>query len=677
MSLFGALFQPILFSQNNERRMKPEDIPPQFRPPHPADKVVQRYFTIDQKRNDKDMTTDEALPRSREFIRIDSTYYVGWMFEGAYKFEHAEDYLGFKNATAPLEKALKLLEHDYAKALATRTGSFLTFYPIQGIQVDYTHIANMLMNCYSNTDRPDLVYSLLRRTLKWNLQLDFYMDSYNYLAWNVHRNRFYTSSKYSFLKNSIAENEKLANSYLDTSLKRIEKNRRLNDSLRKGLSDQEKFSVYHYKNILYSYNLNIDSATLYFNMLKHAGRLPHNNFATFMSVCGKFRDAENEYKIASQTENGDKRLQEWAYYSTMLQIYKAQPKEGIQLAKDMITASGTTPGFGWYNIALARSLMYDGQLTEAEKYTDRAAEFKELHIGTTLGQSHYEFSIQLLKLLAREYEWSKIKFEHSNWWYNPSALWDMSGKYSDLYMQRFLILNQFAQNPERDNVIYKLFSTESTVSWDEIWYLINDFSTKFFIKRFEKEAAEDKRPYIKKYFKLFSARLKMKQGDFKDAKKDLDDLFKEPSIDQQYEKLFTARLYQAAAECADELGLVDKKNDYLYQMYLTYPEIMPYTGLKCNFNLHLIGTPDPAVVDRLKDCNINWTANSSIPAPQLYLEFGAEKGKRNITYYVTDKNGRYIVNKNTITTGKPEQTGVDLAYRIFNIGAKTPEKPKS
>src|SRR5690606_38198078 len=107
------------------------------------------------------------------------------------------------------------------------------------------------------------------------------------------------------------------------------------------------------------------------------------------------------------------------------------------------------------------------------------------------GQSHYDFSIQLNKLMTKEAEWEMQRFENRNWWYNPIALGRMSQLLGEKYLQQFLIINQFAQNPERDRVIYKLFSTESTVSWDEIWYLIKDFSTRFFLNRFEKELETD------------------------------------------------------------------------------------------------------------------------------------------------------------------------------------------
>src|SRR5690606_17499962 len=85
-------------------------------------------YEIDAKRMGVDMFSEDALPRSREFKRIDSSYYVGWMFEGVYKYNHAADYNGFKNAAVPLEKALYLLERDYRNELKTRTSDIMTYF---------------------------------------------------------------------------------------------------------------------------------------------------------------------------------------------------------------------------------------------------------------------------------------------------------------------------------------------------------------------------------------------------------------------------------------------------------------------------------------------------------------------------------------------------------------------
>jgi hypothetical protein len=635
----------------------------------PVPKSAKRY-EIDAKRTGVDINSEDALPRSREFKRIDSTYYVGWMFEGAYKFNHSADYLGFKNAAIPLERAMALLERDYRKQLATRTSDIMAYFPAYTFHLDYTQAASYLLQCYMNMEDAEKAYSLLRRVLKWNFQRDYYMDAYNYLGWLAHRNRFYTSAKYSFLKDNIDANEALANRYLDSGLRRVNINKRFNATIfQPGYEEMEKLSVYHYKSILASYAFKIDSSQHYFDLMRKSPIFPHNNYATFRAICGDFREAEEEYQQAVTQDAGDKRLKEWAYYTSTIDIYKGAPKRGAELMRGMIQANGSTPGFGWYNIALARCMAYDGQTPEAERYANKAAEFKELHIGTTLGQQHYDFSVQLIKLTNRQANIERKKFENKNWWYNPSVLGSMASLYVEQYMQQFLIINQFAQNPERDRVIYKLFSTESTVSWDEVWYLIRDFSTRFFLQRFRKEAQTDERKYVTKYFKYFIARLEMKQGNYKEARRTLEEIMRDPNTDAEYEKLFTARIYQAQAECAMHEKRENDANVWLYRMYTLYPQLVPNTGMQMNMNLHISGQVNEAVAKRLKSCNINWVNNSSI-APEAFVIFSGAGDKKRIEYYVIDSRGNYIVPKQSFGYQKDEQAAIDLAYRLFNIGGK-------
>jgi hypothetical protein len=639
--------------------------------PHPAAKMTQRY-EIDAKRSGVSPTSPDALPRSREFKRIDNSYYVGWFYEGAYKYEHAADYIGFKNAAAPLEQALKLLERDYRKALTTRTPEVMEYVPIYNFQIDYTMIAYYLQNCYANMEEPQKVFDLMQKVAKFNFQRDYYMDAYNFMAWTVHRNRFYTSAKYKFLKNSIDENEKLAQDYLNKSLRRIAINKRLNEKIfPPAYTDGEKQSVYHYKAILHGYAFNIDSCNYYFELMRKAGTFSHNNYATWQAIIGNFSKAHDEYMEAAGQDGTNKHLKEWAYYLSLLDIYKADPKHGSTLMREMIKATGSTPGFGWYNIALSRSLLYDGQVSEAERIINKAAEFKELHIGTTLGQSHYDFSIQLAKLMAKEDRWEMQMFENSNWWYNPKVLGNMGRILTEKYAQQFLIINQFSQNPERERVIYKLFSSESTVSWDEIWYLIRDFSTKFFLEKFKKEAETTNRVKVRKYFQLFTARLYMKQDNYAEAKKILNTITQDKNIDKDYEQLFTARVYQAQAECAKHDKDDALYNRCMYRMYTTFPQLVPFSGLKMNMNLNVFGDADKAVVERLKACNIKW--GQSADSPEAYIIFSTKGKVKKIEYYVLDKVGRYIVPRQTCTYKDPTQSGIDMAYRLFDIGGISSE----
>ena len=640
---------------------------PAFPQPRAVPHAAQRY-EIDAKRAGVEPTSADALPRSREFIRIDSTYYVGWFFEGAYKYSHAADYLGYKNAIAPLERALATLERDYRPELRTRTSDLLTYINNFRYQLDYTQIAYYLMNCYANIEDPESVFRLLRRVQRWNFQRDYYMDFYNMMAWTVHRNRYYTSEKYSFLRNSIDQNDALAQSYLDSAMRRIAVNKRLNSGIfQPGYEKDEYLTVYHYRALLYSYALSMDSAARYYNLMRGTPYFPHNNFASFRMIAGDFKTAEEEYQLAATQDAGDKRLQEWVYFTSMLYLYKHQPARAIAFLKDVIKSNGSTPGFGWYNIALARAYYYDGQIEESKRHDAKAAEFKELHIGTTLTQSHYDFSIQLLSLLNKEASYEMERFENANWWYHPAVLARMAGKLGERYLQQFLIINQFAQNPERDRVIYKLFSTESITTWDEIWYLIRDFSTRYFLDRFQKEIKQDKRPAIRKYFQLFVARLHMKQGHYRQAYSELKAILDTQKTDPVYEKLFLARTYESLAGCAGELKQHAERDRYLYLFYQTYPQLIPYSGLKANLSLTATGEGAEAAIKRLKQCNINWTAGGPF-VPRAFVHFYTRGTTKMADYWVLDAQGNYLIPKQTVSYRQAEAFGIGLAYRFFGVG---------
>lgn len=637
-----------------------------------AQKNAAARYKIEAKRIGVSLESEDALPRSREFIRIDSTYYVGWLYEGAYKFNHAVDYLGFRNAAIPLERAMRLMERDFKKELGTRTRDLATYFPVYKYHIDYAQIAIRLNTCYTNTDDPEKVYAMLSRYAKWNFQKEFF-DVHNHLMWVVHRNRFYTKEKYAFLGNSIDENERLADSFLNFNLSKIRRFISFNSGIFPPGSEQtEILGAYHYKAVLHSYAFTIDSSEWYYKKMRDGGLPSHNNYATFKATIGDFKTAYEEYNEARTTDGTDKRLQEWAYYTTLLDLYRARPKAAISLARDMIKSAGSTPGFGWYNIALARSLRYDGQVREAERIADKAAEFKEVHIGTTLGQSHYDFSVQMQKLLVRQARGEMPRFENKNWWYNPGILSRIAGAIAERFLQQYLIVNQFAQNPERDRVIYALFSTESTVGWDEVWSLVGDFSTNFFLDRFEKELAANKRPGIQKYFQYFTARLRMKKGDWREARTILTTVLADSKLDKDYERLLIARCHEALAFCADELDDKAAQADHLYQLTTLYPQLVPFTGQQPAMALSVSGAVDQKVADRLLACNVEWTPAVGVPAPRAYVVFtgAAGEGRGRIEYWVEDARGASLVPRQRCTyeLAKPDAAGVSMAYRLFGIG---------
>lgn len=637
-----------------------------FQSAYAAPNVAKRY-EINAKRVGVYPQSEEGLAASREFIRIDSSYYVGWMFQGLYLSERAADYLGYKNVIAPLQKALTLIEKDYAKELEIKTADIVAYYQIQQYQQDYSTIAYYLFTAYQNSEMNEESFKLLKRVQKWDMQREWQLNTYTMLSWLTHRNRFYTAKKYDFLLNSIDQNEKLSNSYLDSGLHQIERLRPYNENIFSDYYIQYDYlSIYHYKCILYAYNFNIDSAQHYFQLMDGTAMFPYNNYATFQTVLGNFREAEENYEIVSSIDNGDKKLQEWAYYGSILDIYKGNSLLAATNLRDIIKAAGSTPGFGWYNIALARACSYEGSLSESKKYNERAANFKELHIGTTLGQSQYEFAINLVSLLNTTKSVNAIKFEDKNWWWHPKSLFKIAKLKIEQFGQQYLITNQFAANPERENVIYKLFSTENVVTWDETWFLIKDFSTNFFHDKFKNELKSDKREKVYKYYNLFLAKLAMKQGKYKVAKDRLSKILKfSEDIDVNYEKLFLARCYEALAICADKLDDKDQYQFYQAQIYRYFPQLLPFADFSPQMSYASIGN-NKSLEKKLKKFNIKWT-NTNKYAPKVYINFSKEENKDVIKYSVNDYQGNITIPETKIVVINEKEALNTLAYGLFGI----------
>jgi len=626
-------------------------------------------YEIDTKRAGVTYTSNDALPRGREFKRIDSTYYVGWMLEGTYKFDHAANYIGYKTAAAQLEKAVALMKKDFSAELKTRTNDVMTYINILKYHRDWDYTTFALMQCYTNMEDPAAVWKLLQQCKKINLQDEIYSDTYNYLAWTIHRNRFYTSSTYSFLKNSIDENERYASKLIDSAAYKIKRDAELNKTFFGTRYENEKMpSVWHYKSILYTYQLNIESGAYYYEKLRGTNYFPANNFATFCAIQANFKEAEKYYTIAKKENPSDKRLNESSYYLSILHQYKNENKKGIEELKDLIKANGSTPGFGWYNLALTRELIYDGQTEIAKRYAHRAEQFKEIHIGTTLGQSHYDFTSSLLNLIIKIQEIETVKFLNKGWWYSPQALSKLARLTIEKYGLQFLIINQFSQNPERDRVIYKLFSTESTVSFDEIWHLIDGFSTTYFLNRFKQEVKHDARVSVKRYYKLFIANILLKKHDYAGAKTYYESILNESTIDTVYEKLFLARVLEGLSHCNKQLGRTGTC-EYLAQLYTIYPQIIPYSGLK--MTIHLSSNEKTAiqqqVVKSLRNAAIDWSSQRGPNIPEVKINFKTKNGVQLIEY-TSSLNGKIIIRPQTFSYTLAEEAGQKLSLSIFNIG---------
>jgi hypothetical protein len=628
---------------------------------------AQARYEIDAKRIGVSLIDKDALPRSREFIRLDSTYYVGYMFEGIYRSDKSSDFIGFKYAIPSLRKAFVLLQKDYGRNLKKLFNSPRDYMESMNRYVDFLEISNNLRECYDNIEMPDSVMWVLNNISKYNFPKD-HLGVNTIKAWTYHRNRFFTSEKFSFLKNTVEENEKEAFNYCYYALKRIQTNQVKNDIwFGPGQAEKDELNVYHYLALLHCYNKNYDSSEYYYQRLAESGTVSWNNYGNMKLEIGEFA-VSHEYLDKDKFKYMEKTLKEPFYYIPMLDVYAGRTKDAMSLCKKAIQNAGSTPGFGWYNIALCRSYMYDGQLDSAEYVLRKAADFKEVHIGTTLTQNQYDFTINLLKLQLNERKTALVKFQNNGWWYSPSALYNIAALKFEKMLMQYVLINQLSANPERDRTIYDLFCGESTTSFDEDYYLIKDFSPSYFIKKYENYQKTDKRQNLQRYFKLMTHQMQWANGDEDKAFEGYKEMINKVELDTSTEKLFLGRLYEGLSKGNDEEGNKNGYNLYANALYEEYPQLLPFSGITIKMKLVTSGADDEQtkkVIKELKNCDIQWVDNIDPTTPVADIVFIKKGDKYEATVNVkSGLNKRTVINekmvfKNTIGAGK------ELALRLF------------
>jgi hypothetical protein len=634
-------------------------------------------YEIDAKRIGVYAFSKDALPRSREFIRLDSTYYVGYMYEGLYKFERSADYLGYRNTIGPLHKAFYLIQKDFGNGLKQIYNSYSDFERYKDRFDDFYRIVDALKTCYNNIEWPDSTMSLLDQLESYNFQRDFFSINSD-RAWTYHRNRFYNSEKFSFLKNSIEENEKMAFECCYKQMALIQKNKSIN-SLWFGYSHAEEdlMTVYHYIAILHDYNQNYDSSLHYYNLLMNGGRISWGNYAHVMEELGNFSEAISHFSKAQYRRRYS--LSEADYYLPSLFLYGGKTKEAIGMVRDRINSSGSTPGFGWYTIALARAYLYDGQLDSATFFLNKAANFRELHIGTTLTQSQYDFTINLLRIQVLDKKISLIQFLDKGWWYSPIALWNIYKLKLEKLLLEYNVVNALANNPERKRLVYDLFCGESTVTFDESLYLLKDFSTKFFIDKYEKYQATDKRQKIYRYFKYYAARFKYENGNHAEALNDCEEILESSiaknssltgqEIDIDHEKLLLARLYEIMALTVDEDSEASTFNKN--RMFEEFPQLVPFSAMNFKMNLIISGYEDSVIsdiIDDIKDSKIIIPERLDKKVPTASVNFIKKNDYYLAIINVMSANGIETVSSHQMIFKKADGTAGEIILRLFGKG---------
>ncbi|HMP92802.1 MAG TPA: hypothetical protein PKD90_08020, partial [Phnomibacter sp.] len=383
-------------------------------------------YEIDAKRIGVSLVDRDALPRGREFVRLDSTYYVGWLYQGMYLQDRSVDVAGYERATPFLRKAFTLMEKDFSGMLQSLYNDPVFYMQNNPRYNDYLVLCRALREAYEYQEKPDSAMWVLKQIENKNFRRDFF-GIYGARAWIIHRNRFYTSKQYSFLGNSVEENEQRALQECYKGFEFIKRNAPANNQwFGEYHSQMDRQFIYHYLALIHCYLKNYDSSLYYYESMASNGMVSWNNYGSLKAEIGEFAEAAEMYSRDQFKYGGAKNLMEPYYYLPILSVYAGQPKQAIKTATEAIQFSNSSPGFGWYNIALARAYLYDGQLDSAEVTLNKAANFKEVHIGTTLTQPQYEFTIGLLRLVWYYKKMDELKFLHSKWWYNPVKFYELA-----------------------------------------------------------------------------------------------------------------------------------------------------------------------------------------------------------------------------------------------------------
>ncbi|MFN8436214.1 MAG: hypothetical protein U0V72_01145 [Cytophagales bacterium] len=572
---------------------------------------------IDAKRID--FADKKALEVSRDFIKLDSTYYLGWLYQGSGRSERAQDKFGYELAQRSYEKAIKLFEKDFKSKLKVKPDDIMNYIEAFQRQVDYTYMAYQLFTAYMATEEIDKAYALARKVLKLKMSNTIYFDPYNYLCWITHRARTSTSKKHSFLRDNVIDNERLALKYLDSSDKLIMKNYNANVSLfgENAINEKFKYNTY-YRTIIYSYLVKADSAEAAFEKLKYTPHFSHNNYAYLKLVCGDFKNFETEFLIEKQNDDpAEKRTKEYNYMLSIANIYKGNPRADVDSLPFLISQKGEIPGFGWDNLALARSCYYASEHKKAANYLKVADNFTELHLNTTWSPEQYNYSISLLKYLLSQQKIDLLKFNQEKWFLNLSILKELPALYIDKIRKGYKYTNDFGLNQEREIAFYQLFNSECLITFDEIWKTIEQYNIPFFIKKYESFEKLENRKGVKRYYQYFLSKLHFRNGDLDKALSYVDKILKDPNLQVSHEKLLLARINELQAHIYKQKGDQEKERLYSLKYFELYPTLYQFSDLNKTIRVKT-DTQNPAIDSLLNELE---QTQIDIPATDDPLEY--------------------------------------------------------
>lgn len=634
--------------------------------PLAAQKAAARY-EINAKRLGLSPTDKDALPRGREFVRLDSTYYVGWMYQGIFMYDRSADEAGYQKAIPYLRQAFVLLEQDFNPLLQTLYNSPENYMQNTLLYSDYLELARCLRDSYEYLNHPDSAIWVISRLEAKDFKRDQLGLMFGSKAWIIHRNRFFDNRTFGFLKTNVAANADFALQTCYQGFGFIERNRSVIEGWFGPMQPEyDKLFIYHYLAMIHSYMQQYDSSEYYYSYMARFGSISWNNYGSLKHELGEMALAKEFYQMDQYNYGADKRLMEPFYYLPILQIYAGNTQEAIQTAQEAIRQSQSYPGFGWYNIALARGYLYNGNLDSADVILTKASAFKEVHIGTTLTQPQYEFTIQLLRQVWYEKKLASVKMSDKGWWYKPTYWYKIAALKLKRYVHSYQLATQLSGNPERKRIIYDLFCGESTVSFDEIYVVMQAFGPKYFTDLMQELEDKDVRKQVKKYFSLTRARLLVERKRYKAAREVLTNLYDDAHEDKEHEKLFRARVLELLAKVSPE----PQKQAYLQEMLQTFPQLMPFSENTLLMQLRLTSSV-PALkqtmAKELEKLNyLQWTTAENSDLPIAIVEVNQVRSKYEVWLQLR-QNGQQITARQKFVCNSLDGVGLHIVMRLFGM----------
>lgn len=611
----------------------------------------------------------EAYELSQKFIQIDSTYYTGYYFEGLYRFLRASDLLGYRLAIKPLKQSLELMENDF-RAELRRINDIQAYIGVYDLQRKYAIICDLLIRSYSHIGELNKSIAVSRKLIDRRFVYNWGVNPYAHLSWIHHKNRVYTPEKYPFLKPTIEENVRLASKYADSILISNRKNYRFVSQYIPQGFDPIEGVYFHYKDIVYSYMLNVDSAEFCAQNLKRLGSLSNNNYGNLQFIQAKFEDAERYYDRERGKDGYEqKETKEFDYMESVINLFKNEPEKAKSIVQNSLDIMGPTPGYGWNNIAMARAHYYAGDLNETKAYRDKASNFKELHINSTWGKVQYDRNSLLFEYLYHQGRMKEIKFQDKYYWMDFNAIVDLAGHYFKKENAHLLLTSELSANPERFLVLYNLFASENTIFFDEIWELIKDFNPAYFIRLFEEKLAVEPRDGIIKYLNYFIAKFYLEDDEPRLAIDRFERILEDPTLDKEYEKLLIARVHEGMSLAYHELEDESEANYHTMEFYRNYPQLVPFSDQKIKFRLDVTAISDDEaaqkVISQFENFAIEWTEDADWPLAKIWSE-ELDEGI-SLNYKISSDEGQEIYFSGGFNMNKYEDPTVELIYRLFGI----------